>query len=145
MEPRRWFGRGLLILVLAPLAACGSESADPDGGSDLTSSPVISAAEDWDSSPAAGISGKLTLVDDCLQLRDAAVFWPHGTQWDEVDQAVLLTDGSRAVVGKRFDGSGAAYDLDADFADLLLSEAAGDRVRDCADRTQARTVRLLAP
>jgi hypothetical protein len=132
-------------MALTALTACGSEAASDAGGRSGSSAPVITAANDWDSAPTAEMSGKLTLTAGGLQLGDDPVFWPHGTRWDEADQAVVLRDGSRIVVGQQFHGGGGAYDVDTDFTDLLGSDDAGDRMNQCVNETHANTVRLLTP
>jgi hypothetical protein len=130
------------VAVLLTLSSCGVATGEAAGTIHV---PVITPATKWNDAPTAELIGKLELDAGCLLLRDAVVFWPQGTTWDEEAQAVLLTDGTRAPTGRRFDGGGGAYDPDTDFADLLDSTDAATRIERCLDRTGAQEVVLLTP
>jgi hypothetical protein len=134
------------LLVTAPvllaIAACGVATGDLGGTID---GPVITPAKEWDDAPTAELIGKLDLDAGCLLMRDSVVFWPQGTTWDEEEQAVLLTDGTHALIGHRFDGGGGEYDPDTDFVDLLDSTDAATRIERCLDQTGAQDVLLLTP
>jgi hypothetical protein len=81
-----------------------------DGPGSSVSGPVI--AVDWDAYPAGEISGRLTLVDGCLYVGDAAVFWARGTSWDAARQAVVFERAGAVRVGKNFAGGGGYYSGD---------------------------------
>lgn len=101
----------VVALVLAALAANAWLRGSPTEGQ--VDGPVVAIGEDWDDYPVAQVSGTLTLVDGCLLLGDAVVFWPHGTTWDEDRREVGFggdfEDAAPAVVGAEFTGGGGFY------------------------------------
>ncbi|GAA1761832.1 hypothetical protein GCM10009795_005350 [Nocardioides hankookensis] len=131
-------------LPLTVFASCESEDSD-SGKPSNDAGPVITAAGDWESTPAADMRGRLVLKDGCLQIGDDAIFWLHGTRWDQDAQGVVLTDGSKAIAGRQFHGGGGVYDTGTDFADLLDSNDAANKLTECVDRTGGTGVRLLTP
>jgi hypothetical protein len=78
-----------------------------DGPGSSVSGPVI--AVDWDAYPAGEVSGRLTLVDGCLYLDDAAAFWARGTTWDAARNAVVFERADAVTVGEIFAGGGGHY------------------------------------
>jgi len=78
---------------------------DDDGGTD---GPVIVVAG-WNAYPTAEVRGQLRLVDGCLLIDDAVVFWEEGTSWDAANQAVAFEDADPVQVGAAFSGGGGYY------------------------------------
>lgn len=126
--------------LLALVAACG---ADAPAGAEV--GPVITVVEDWNAYPVAQVAGQLREREGCLLIGGSVVFWPKGTTWDAAAWAVVQSDGSRVVVGERFDGGGGWYDPATDFADLLGSSEAARRLATCVDETAARSVVVATP
>jgi hypothetical protein len=98
---------GLLVAVLV-MSGC-------TGGVD---GPVVegnrrSGGED------AGVSGEVTIEGECVYLLQSEidtrypVIWPHGTQWDSDQSAVVLPDGTRVTEGDEVSGSGGYHDRDS--------------------------------
>ncbi|QWF24346.1 hypothetical protein KM427_11990 [Nocardioides sp. LMS-CY] len=126
--------------LLALLAAGGADA--PEGAE---AGPVITVVEDWNAYPAAQVVGQLREREGCLLIGGSVVFWPQGTTWDGAARAVVQVDGSRVVVGERFDGGGGWYDPATDFADLLGSSEGARRVATCVDETAAESVVAATP
>jgi hypothetical protein len=97
-------------LVLVVLAAGSPFDDDPEGQTD---GPVIAFGEDSDAYPTALVTGRLELVDGCLTVGGAAVFWPYETTWDEGQQEVRFGGDFEheppVAVGDEFRGGGGFY------------------------------------
>jgi hypothetical protein len=93
---------GVIVALVLWAVAAGPGSS--------VSGPVI--AVDWDAYPAGEVTGRLTLVDGCLYVDDAAVFWADGTTWDAARQAVAFDRAAMVRVGDVFVGGGGHYSGD---------------------------------
>ncbi|GAA1147144.1 hypothetical protein [Nocardioides aquiterrae] len=122
-----------VVLVLAAgaswiaVAVLHDDEATVDG-------PVIAVAG-WDGYPTAEVRGQLRLVDGCLLIDDAVVFWEEGTSWDAAHEAVEFEDADPVPVGAQFSGGGGYYmggDVDG------LDGVDHDAVEECLRRTGAR-------
>ena len=102
-----------VVGALAVLALVANASLGDAGVGGQTDGPVISLGEDWNAYPTAMVTGRISLVDDCLRLGTSVVFWPHQTRWDEDRQAVEFGGdfgASRAApLGEKFSGGGGFY------------------------------------
>ena len=103
MRGYTWVG----LAVVVPLAVWATVTADPGLSA---AGPVI--AVDWDAYPAGEVTGRLTLVDGCLYIDDAAVFWADGTTWDAARKAVVFERAALVRVGDAFAGGGGYYSRD---------------------------------
>jgi hypothetical protein len=124
------------MLVALILSACGPADSDVASGP----LPVITPADLWQDRPLAGVSGVLTMRDNCLLLGGDIVFWLYGTRWDEEREAVVFDDDSAVAVGEEFDGGGGYSDLRGDVSGPLdveswLGEDAGAAIRECSEKT----------
>ena len=134
---------GTAVLWFA-IDGAGAEPEAPDTGP----LPVITPDADWESVPAAGISGTVTLRDGCLLLDSEIVFWQHGTRWDQDAEAVVLEDGTTVDLGQEFTGGGGHYDLRGDDSGALdvrslLGNEAGRAIESCF-ATTGITARVVA-
>lgn len=67
---------------------------------------------------AAKVFGEVVIEGDCIYLYQSEidtrypVIWPHGTEWDSVQSAVVLPDGTPVSDGVEVDGGGGYHHLD---------------------------------
>lgn len=126
------------LLLMVPTACGGNEQEN------ATNSPVITIADDWNSYPAAAMSGTLKERDGCLLIGQSVVFWPRGTTWNADSKTVVQSNGTRVAVGEKFSGGGGSYDPDTDFAGLVGSTA-GEAVKACLEKTRAQEAVIATP
>lgn len=138
---------GLLVLGAAAMAAStvlfeagtapSRPEADPQGG--IVGNVVYAPKSLSVSMEQASIRGVLMREGSCLLLgappnvRDPysePLVWPHGTEWRDADDAVLLPDGTMLRVGAWFTAAGGWHSADS-LRDLGFPDAAAGEVRRC--------------
>lgn len=114
------------VAVWIGAAALGDDDGTTDG-------PVIVVAG-WNAYPTAEVRGQLRLVDGCLLIDDAVVFWAEGTSWDAAHETVRFEDADAVHLGAAFSGGGGYYtgeEIDG------LEGVDLDAVHACLRRTRA--------
>jgi hypothetical protein len=107
------------VAVWAGAAAFGDDEGKTDG-------PVIVVAG-WKSYPTAEVKGRLRLVEGCLLIDKAVVFWAEGTSWDPANETVEFKDADPVRVGTEFSGGGGFYsDGDVDGLDGVDTDAVNE-------------------
>jgi hypothetical protein len=146
MNMRRLRGLGLLTLAAIMLVGCGTHS---EKSSAKAAGPVIARVSDSKIPyPAASVSGRLSLRDDCLMIGDGVVFWPAGTSWDDAKREVVFGGefhGSpNARVDATFTGGGGMVALEDDLSRVLSPDAEA-ALRECTKKTNATHALLAYP
>ena len=125
-----------LPLASAEPSASSVVAAEATGGVD---GPVVyTAAPDFPGAEAAGLTGTLQLVGQCLLVggadvgRRTVVVWPFGTTWSDDQSDVILPDHSAVPIGSKISRAGVngADQLDEEW---LSDSEALERVRGCVE------------
>lgn len=108
---RRWVGAALLVAIVAVAVFAGLRwlrpATLPGGDAHVDGPLLVSAAPGVNRGGMdAQVVGQVSYRDGCLRLDDKPVVWPHGTEWDDATQEVVLPGGERAGDGDAVSGGG---------------------------------------
>lgn len=108
---RRWVGPAVLVALVALVVLGGLKvvrpSLLPGGGAHVDGPLLVSAAPGISrSGMAAIVRGEIGFDDGCMTLDATPVVWPHGTEWDDDSDEVVLPNGQRASDGDAVTGGG---------------------------------------
>ncbi|MBB6629606.1 hypothetical protein H5V45_19970 [Nocardioides sp. KIGAM211] len=138
MRLGRWVlvvGTALLLVVLAGVWGFGLAGRDRSGTPAVATvdGPMITLARELEVYPTAGVRGVLLDTDGCLTIAGSPVVFVYGSVWDPSGRgSVTFPAGDGVAVGKRVDGGGGFFDVDAGLGGLEGDGLAAART--CVER-----------
>jgi hypothetical protein len=153
---RRVVGGAALLVATAGLVVTGvmvsrdhtdetTVARDPASSTRNPRQPaLVVASTTLDGYPAALLTGKLRIVNDCAYLGDWAVVFPPGTVWGEDNQTIRLPSGVMLSLDERSSLAGGLLPVDQNLSDIV-GEAAATEAEQCSGGTPDSQVVLAAP
>lgn len=118
---------GLATASILLMGCTQSAPDDPPTESSIPDGPVIVPSKEITEMAASGVTGVLTLKDNCLYFGETLVVWPAGTTWDGASDSVVFADGNRLKVGETTTGGGGPVVDPVAY----VGQATADRLADC--------------